>query len=90
MPEYEEDTATLVVKKMSMDFDGDYKCVAENSAGTTETLAKITVEGEFMTIAQLKHSILHEHSTMKAIFFLQGWVMNVVVIMTSEYDFYKE
>ena len=46
VPEYEEDTATLVVKKMSMDFDGDYKCVAENSAGTAETLAKVTVEGQ--------------------------------------------
>ena len=44
-PEYEEDTATLTIKKMSMDLDGDYKCVAENSAGTTETIAKITVEG---------------------------------------------
>ena len=44
-PEYEEDTATLTIKKMSMDLDGDYKCVAENSAGTAETIAKITVEG---------------------------------------------
>ena len=44
-PEYEEDTATLTIKKMSMDLDGDYKCVAQNSAGTTETIAKITVEG---------------------------------------------
>ena len=45
VPEYEEDTATLHIKKMAMDLDGDYKCVAENSAGTAETLAKITVEG---------------------------------------------
>jgi len=42
---YDEDTATLTFTKVTMDMDGEYKCVAENSAGTTETVAKVTVEG---------------------------------------------
>ena len=30
---------------MSMDIDGEYKCLAENSSGVAETVAKVTVEG---------------------------------------------
>ena len=44
---YDEDTASLTINKMSMDYDGEYKCIAENSAGTTETVAKVVVEGLF-------------------------------------------
>ena len=43
---YEDDTATLTINKMTMDQDGEYKCIAENSAGVAETAAKVTVEGK--------------------------------------------
>lgn len=46
---------------MSMDIDGEYKCVAENSAGTAETAAKITVEGKrvklLVSVSGQPHSI---------------------------------
>ena len=43
---------------MAMDLDGDYKCVAENSAGTAETLSKITVEGKQFLFAMVLERIL--------------------------------
>jgi hypothetical protein len=48
---YEDQTAELTINKMSMDLDGEYKCVAENSAGTAETTAKIVVEGTLYNIS---------------------------------------
>lgn len=52
-PSYEDDTAVLTINKMSMDLDGEYKCIAENSAGTSETVAKVVVEGK--TILNVIH-----------------------------------
>lgn len=43
---YEDDTCSLIIKKMTMDLEGQYKCVARNPAGTTDIVAKVTVEGK--------------------------------------------
>lgn len=47
---YEDDTCSLIIKKMTMDLEGQYKCVAQNPAGTTDITAKVVVEGKVMPI----------------------------------------
>lgn len=47
---YEDDTCSLIIKKMTMDLEGQYKCVAQNPAGTTDISAKVVVEGKVMLI----------------------------------------
>ena len=44
-PTYDDKCCTLKVLKINMDQQGEYKCVATNSAGTAECSANIVVEG---------------------------------------------
>ena len=43
---YDGDKCTLTIKRASMDHEGEYKVVANNSAGTADIMAPITVEGK--------------------------------------------
>ncbi|KAJ8319891.1 hypothetical protein KUTeg_001478 [Tegillarca granosa] len=43
---YDEETAILNIKKITMDQEGEFKCVAKNSAGEAECIAQVTVEGK--------------------------------------------
>jgi len=42
---FDDDTCTLLIKKANMDHEGEYKVVANNSAGTADITAPIIVEG---------------------------------------------
>lgn len=42
---YDEETAILNIKRITMDQEGEFKCVAKNAAGEAECIAQVTVEG---------------------------------------------
>ena len=43
---HEGENAKLKISPVKFDQEGVYKCVATNSAGTADCVAKVTVEGE--------------------------------------------
>jgi len=42
---YDDDVATLVIKKVKLDDDGEYICRAKNDEGSDTSSAQLTVKG---------------------------------------------
>lgn len=49
MLKYEEESVKLKISAIRMDQEGVYKCVAKNSAGSAECIARIVVEGTLLS-----------------------------------------
>lgn len=43
---YEDEQVKLKISAVKLDQEGTYKCVATNSAGSTECICRVVVEGE--------------------------------------------
>ena len=45
---YEDDVATLVIKKITLEDNGEYLCRATNEEGSDTSSAQVTVKGTFL------------------------------------------
>jgi hypothetical protein len=60
---YDDDVATLVIKKIKLDDDGEYICRATNDEGSDTSSAQLTVKGISLNPHIINHRIYLYHSS---------------------------